>query len=153
MASRHNDDDDPFDERGILKDGRSVRVSMMDAEAVRHRLNLHDGAGHSPGHRPGFAFSDVSIGDEREQAYADYEADLTSAYKMDAGEGTREGDICTVKNAEYPNAFGSPGHLRRRNGKLVCVPDEPRSRDTMTVDQAYAQYEKELSERWKGRGL
>ena len=47
--------------------------------------------------------------DPREQAYADYEADLTSAYKMDAGEGTHEGEICTVKNAEYPNDLAVPG--------------------------------------------
>ena len=153
MPNRHNNEDDPFDERGILKDGRTVRVSMMDAEAVRQRLNLHDGKGGKPGHRPGFIISDASTRDAREQAYADYEAYLTAAYKMDAGEGTHEGDICTVKNAEYPNDFGSPGHLRKRNGKLVCVPDEPRTRDAVTADEAYAQYDKELSEQWKGGGL
>jgi hypothetical protein len=42
---------------------------------------LHDGRGNPVSRRPGFVFSDVSVRDEREQAYADYEADLTTAYK------------------------------------------------------------------------
>lgn len=65
----------------ILRDGGRVRVSLMDAEAVR----LRDGRGGSPGHRPGFAFGDAVINrHERERAYADYEADLVAAFKTDA---------------------------------------------------------------------
>ncbi len=53
----------------------------MDAQVAR----LHDGRGGSPGHQPGFAFSDAVFNrDARERAYADYERDLTSAYKNDA---------------------------------------------------------------------
>jgi hypothetical protein len=82
---RHTNDDDlnPLDENGVLKDGRSARVSLMDAVSAREhqRPHLHDGRGNPVGHRPGFVVSDASDRDEREHAYSDYEADLVSAYK------------------------------------------------------------------------
>jgi len=37
--------------------------------------------------------------------------------------GAREGDACTVRNPEYPDDQGAPGHLRSVGGQLVCVPD------------------------------
>ena len=81
----------------------------MDGQAVR----LHDGRGGPPGHRPGFVISDTVFNrDERERAYADYEADLVAAYKTDA-----------------------------RNSRLTCVPD---TRDAITIDEAYAEYCREL---------
>lgn len=93
--TRH-DDDEPFDERGILKDGRSARVPMMMRDAMsplqravaQHRLamQLHDGHGGPVGHKPGYAFStDASQNDAKEQAYAAYDAELRDAYKHPKG--------------------------------------------------------------------
>ena len=85
MKRYDNDDDDTFElspsGTRILRDGGRARVGLMDAQAVR----LHDGRGNPVGHRPGFVISGTVFNrDEREQAYADYERDLTAAYKTDA---------------------------------------------------------------------
>ena len=108
------DDDENFETTPsgvrILRDGGRARVSLMDAQAVR----LHDGRGNPVGHRPGFVISDASNRDECEQAYADYERDLTAAYKTDA-----------------------------RNGRLSGAHDQPRTRDAV-LDEILAQYVREL---------
>lgn len=95
-TTRYTIEDDPFDENGVLKDGRSARVSLMDAMSAREhqRPHLHDGRGNPVGHRPGFLVSDASVRDEREQAYADYEADLVVAYK-------RNGRLTSVPDTRY----------------------------------------------------
>jgi hypothetical protein len=116
MKRYDDDDDDNFELASggtrILRDGGRVRVGLMDAQVAR----LHDGRGGSPGHRPGFVFGDAVFNrDERERAYADYERDLTAAYKTAA-----------------------------RNGRLTCVPDQPRTRDAVTMDEILAQYGREL---------
>jgi hypothetical protein len=55
-----DDDDDAFDEAGVLKDGRSLRVplSFMDAyhRAEFNDVAVHDGLGNPAGHRPGFVY-------------------------------------------------------------------------------------------------
>jgi hypothetical protein len=141
MINKHRliADDDAFDERGILKDGRTARVPV--------RLRDY-AAGMSPvqGCKPGFRFATDSQSRQRRQAvndaYAQSEAAMCSAWKnpprglgalRDANgngngvgsggfRGQRENDICTVRGEDYPDDFGSPGVLRRRNGALVCVP-------------------------------
>jgi hypothetical protein len=37
MFKDEDDDDNPFDEHGILKDGRTIRVSLLDAMQARGR--------------------------------------------------------------------------------------------------------------------
>jgi hypothetical protein len=115
--TRH-DDDEPFDERGILKDGRSVRLPMMlrDSNISQHSLamQLHDGRGGTVGHRPGYVFStDAFLSDAKQRAYAAYEREQAEAYKhaqgwrgrLDAsGElpGTQDGQsICDAREAAY----------------------------------------------------
>jgi hypothetical protein len=64
-----------------------------------------------------------------------------------------EGDVCTVKGEEYPEAFGSPGHLRRIKGQLVCVPDDNNKTDHAISDErqrAYADYDRQLADAWRG---
>jgi hypothetical protein len=134
---RYDDDNDNLE--------LTPRVGLMDAQVAR----LHDGRGGSPGHRPGFACSDAVFNrDARESAYSDYEHDVTTAWKRDAREpgsiATQEGDLCTCRSPEYPDDFGSPGHVRWRNGRLTCVPDQPSTRDATTIDEAYAEYCREL---------
>jgi hypothetical protein len=67
----------------ILRDGGRVRVSLMDAVDARSPRRLHDGRGSALGHRPGFAFSDTSMRDERVRAYAAYEHEITTAWQRD----------------------------------------------------------------------
>ena len=81
-----------------------------------------------PGNCTGLGFATTPIAPVR-RAYADADRESTNAYKhikaSDAGQFTaaRAGDLCTVSGPEYPLDYGSPGHLRQINGKLVCVPD------------------------------
>lgn len=88
---RRDDDSDEFDERGVLKDGRRMRVPMsaMDGlprEVARHTNSLHDGSGNHQHihHMPGFIVTDALTTDERQRvrdAYDEYERDLTTAWK------------------------------------------------------------------------
>jgi hypothetical protein len=108
---RYNDDyEDAFDERGILRDGRRVRVPMqfMDSmqRAVRERFGsgpsiadshilVVDAFGKPAGHRPGPCYlripehmTDHAIAaaqdHNRAQAYADFVASLQDAWKGDS---------------------------------------------------------------------
>jgi hypothetical protein len=77
--------------------------------------------------------------------------------------GAREGDQCTVRGQEYPDSFGAPGHLERRNGRLVRVPDDADDADrdatsdsafadnqlSDATERAYAAYAAEISQRWR----
>jgi|ERR1019366_5313085 hypothetical protein len=86
------DDDDDFDENGVLRDGRSIHVPLMmcdsiQREVARHGLatRLHDGRGGPVGHRPSFVYStDASLNDAREEAYRLYDQEM--------GERWRHGD-------------------------------------------------------------
>ena len=42
MFKDEDDDDNPFDKNGILKDGRTVHVSLMDAMRARGQLADED---------------------------------------------------------------------------------------------------------------
>jgi hypothetical protein len=82
--------------------------------------------------------------------------------------GAQEGDACTVRGPEYPDDFGSPGHLQWRNGSLQCVPDDGDDGDDdidaasdssafadaqMDAEQqrelAYRDYIRDVSSRWR----
>jgi hypothetical protein len=153
---RHTNDDDALDERGILKDGHRVRVSLMDAETARRPL-LHDGRGGTPGRRPGFALTrDDSGRDALEKAYADYETHLCDAYKTkthdDEGYApSSEGCACMVQSDLYPDDFGSEGTVCEVDGVLVCKPNNQVSADdrALTVDKAYEAYDANLKDAWR----
>jgi hypothetical protein len=115
LQQQRHDDDDDFD-NGILRDGRTFRVPMRMADtAIRNR--------------PGFVTN--ATNDERQRAYDAMCADLETRYRdrspsgFGSGKlhGAQEGDICTCRGPEYPNEVGSPGHLKRIDDRLVCVPD------------------------------
>ncbi len=166
--------DSDFDELGrlrnpkeVLGDGERLKVPLRFADAADNtRRRTLDAALHRPGFRTG-TVDDAAV-DRVEDAYEEYEATLRDAWKhstddafdrwLDAvaettNEGGVEGDACTVRNAAYPDDQGSPGHLKMRNGKMVCVPDKPKSKDAATIDAreaAYQQYDEEISQRWRG---
>ena len=171
------DDDNPFDERGILKDGRTARVSFFDAAASRYQLSdaeryvMEDMAHRhaSAGNRPGFRYlatDEAKIARQRvRDAYAAYDQERELAWadpnlNSGAGErqfiGAREGDLCSRD--------GYPGRLRYTDdGDLECVLDHlSGSADHRTLDQKmqdhqlrmdeeYQAYARRKSEEWRGR--
>jgi hypothetical protein len=173
----------------ILKDGRSVRVRFRDAQAARGQAHAaHDGR--QPltdqqrrdlqGCRPGFRTLDSDTYRERKAWARDAreiaEHEMCEAWKHpplglgrlrdDNGFGSRgfvgarEGDQCTVRGQEYPDSFGAPGHLERRNGRLVCVPDDADDGDAAesafadnqlsdATERAYRDYAKRIANAWR----
>jgi hypothetical protein len=89
---------------------------------------------------------------DREQAEA-WRGNPPSGAGSGEFRGAQEGDICTVRGLDFPDDFGSPGHLRMRDGRLVCVPNEPQSAKkhdhAMTMDEVYRAYDLEISQRWR----
>jgi hypothetical protein len=118
----------------VLEDGeRLVTGGLLFMDSAQRavakqfkRTRLHDGRGNPAGHRPGYIFGLDSNDDARARAYADANAEAEAAWRtppakpLPAGaypsNGARNGDICTIN--------GAPGHLRERDGGLICVPDE-----------------------------
>jgi hypothetical protein len=151
-----DDDDDAFDERGVLKDGRSYRVTDS-LPAHYDEVRVTDGGGHSglALQRPGFRVADAgNVGkrmrDEIDAAYADVENDLTNAWKnkpptgFGSGEfiGQREGDLCTID--------GAPGRLcRDDDGELTCMADHPSGeRDARTIDERMQDHKLRMTEEY-----
>jgi hypothetical protein len=127
-----SNDDYAFDEDGCLKDGHTARfrMAMKDAMAMRDRPRVTDGFGRPPGSRPGFLISDHGR-QAKQQAYLDYENWVGNRWRDQEPNppvGAQAGDVCTVRNAEYIDHQGEPGHMRWVAGALICVPDSLRSR-------------------------
>jgi hypothetical protein len=91
-----DDDDSPLDERGILKDGRSIRVSLFDAIAARGWA--------PPDRRPGGPF----VVDSRPGAWAppDTRRPLTDAEVIDARQ--RCADAYAAYDAHDARAWQRP---------------------------------------------
>jgi len=161
MSVRYDDDDerfrDAFDEHGICRDGKGIRVrtAFRDSVSVGQRPHVTDSQGGTLGlHRPGYRIESAgNIGDqrvrddtrgERQRIYDEYDAAVSTAWQVSptgfgSGElvGQREGDLCTIN--------GFPGHLKNEKGKLQCVPDDQaRSRG-----DAYAAYDSTMQEAWR----
>jgi hypothetical protein len=142
--------------RKVLRDGGVMRVPLMlrDGQpnptlsptqhaiaASRRQLSDQELASC----RPGFRFAkDAALRDAKAKAYALYDAEIGRAYLVPEGFGgdpritgagshgaigPREGDVCQVKGPEFAASFGQPGHVRMRNGALVCVPDRDDAAD------------------------
>jgi hypothetical protein len=163
------DDLDPFDERGILKDGHSSRISMTMRDSLRNNLRITAGDGTLDGlHRPGFRVaSDASQRDGVKLALADYRDWVTTAWRgKDAGKGKiepvskitgtgsgefrseqQEGSVCTIN--------GENGYIR--NG--VCVPGQPELKPIKLdanahrsrMARVYDAYDREISNAWSMR--
>jgi hypothetical protein len=180
--SRHDDDSDPrnpFDRRGVLKDGRSFRVSatmrdsadrltdvqraVLATAAVLDGRTMIDGSLHKPGHR--FASADggvrVTVSDTRKAAYDSYEQHMSGAWRTADTEIGRPGDVCTVRNDAFPRDFGSAGHYDEDG---ICTPDRLLGGDTdetdetdetddskQTMDEVYAQHDAEQAAAWRTR--
>ena len=122
------DDDDPFDANGLLKDGRSVRISMQmrdaaladqrrgrrvkydpqgrliswEEEETDDSMTLTDGRGHRCGNRPGFLIAnDAAARSAKQRAYDSYQRDLENAWRD-----------------QPPTGFGSKGSRGPQVGDL-----------------------------------
>jgi hypothetical protein len=164
-------DEDDFDSRGILKDGRSIRTSvlLMDDDAKEKTLL----ADHAPLHvvdafgndgfalnRPGarYAAAGTKTADHArlvtakimcDRARAEWINDTVNAWRSDAAGDAKEGDVCTVRSgASRGWTEGSPGHLKMINGQLECVPDK--NQDGVDPrDAAYHAMVDELVNAWR----
>jgi hypothetical protein len=180
MTRRHEDDDDLFDENGLLKDKRSLRVPMMMRDSADdglsdlqrsvcdHYAPLHvvDAFGNSglALQRPGARYLAAGEGTvdhatilaqerNRTEARDDYIRETSDAWRNPPViRDAQEGDVCTVRSGASRGWIeGSPGHLKMINGKLECVPDE--LQDGMDArDAAYDAMVAELTSAWKGGG-
>ena len=108
---RHLADDD-FDEHGVLKDGGRYRVPMRMMDSAKP---MADGLS-PPAHWNGWRLSESLLNDSKRQRdlellYAERDAATENAWREDFPNAS-EGDVCTVRGADYPNDIGSPGHLR-----------------------------------------
>jgi hypothetical protein len=87
---RPNDDDDEryidaVDERGLLRDGKAIRVGLMMADAARRSHPfLHDGYGGPIGGKPGYILSDAGQA-IRDEAYRQSVVELGNAWRQPAG--------------------------------------------------------------------
>jgi len=146
-------DDDPIGPDGLLRDGHRLRVRMTarDGATVRGQVasrHVHDGRHSEFGlNKPGPRYNDAidtskiarayeaMVRDGEERWRAGPGSQDASALGTEYAEG-REGDPCTVRaGAAEGHLEGSPGHLGRVDGKLVCVPDKRRT-DSMSATDA-----------------
>jgi hypothetical protein len=118
--------DDAFDERGILKDGRSVRVPLMltDAEPVRSPIYLSDG---SPApapllHRPSqVRLSDAQI-DIRKRALAERSARLRDAWRG-SPMAPDDDDVFDLASRIAPMLGLAPPHRNVTRSPMDADPD------------------------------
>jgi hypothetical protein len=54
-----------------------------------------------------------------------------------------------VKNAEYPNDFGSPGHIKRVGSKIICVPDRRDRPDPASDAQRVADHQRTMADEYR----
>ncbi len=154
----HDVDEDEALVDGVLKDGYAIHTPIFAMDSVQRAISrngLHDGHGGTPFHRPGYIVdaSDTDADERRRQMYATYDAEKAAEYLGGGGEGSVENAVCTVRNPQYPRAQGAPGHIRRVDGKLICVPDELQrdalpARDGNMAD-VYAAYDARIREMWR----
>jgi hypothetical protein len=150
--ARVHHDDDAFDERGILRDGRSFRVTNMCAlDSLGRAVSLdYSGAGN----RPGFRFADLGLSAKRAKqgVYQQYDAEVSRAYLTPTGagergqpRGAREGDACMTGGHDR-------GHLQTVGGQQRYVPDKVADATTITDERAaaYAEYREYLRTAWRG---
>ncbi len=169
FKQRKRGDDNDDDAHRILADGERMRVPMFAMDSVQRSVaqHFHDGHGNRDlvGHRPGFVMDAHDARDAVKEAYRLRDEADANAWRTGGVEG-REGAVCTVRNGEYPEHFGSPGRIV--DG--VCTPleliDEGELRDMLplrdglTLDQlqlahkertarAYQAYDEELRNTWR----
>jgi hypothetical protein len=127
-----------FDNRGILRNGFTMRVplTVRDSITARH-ARITDGTDNPFAlNKPGFR---VRAGDTRQKvadAYADYEDTLVDAYRC--GEGERDG------SETFGNASTNRESLPRHRADSQMVQDHQ-----ARMNKLYADRDRELSDKWR----
>lgn len=149
--NRHYQNIDDDEDRRIVRDGEFVRVPLHLMDATQramhdHFFTMHDGAGNTPGHRPGYVMNDArddAMRDAKQTAYDEYQRDLCNAWR-----GTIDARKVTQRDPR--------GRLLSTFEEI----DDALSRDGMTIDQisrdhqqrmssAYQQYDEQLRNAWR----
>ena len=175
-----------YDQHGSVVQARVPMMLRDSADANRREVqaaikadrqrDVVDAAGGTAGlHRPGPRFaSDASARDAAEQAYTQMVADSSDAWRRGPGGhqdasalgteyvGGQPGSPCTVRAGSAEGYLeGSPGHLARIGGELMCVPDQqtPRRADSVSAtdaeaikEAAYRHRVADGQEAWKNSG-
>jgi hypothetical protein len=150
-----DDDDDAFDENGILRDGARWRVPMRMMDSFQRDVAKHFS-------QPGFTRGPTTVRDTRNTLYDEYDSQISSLWKnppTGAGShgqrGPQVGTICTVKGGGGDlGPEGAPGHWTRAGDELICIADD-RVTDRNTadhaavMDQRYAAYDADLANAWR----
>jgi hypothetical protein len=148
MIDDEDDDDSPFDRNGILKDGRSIRVSFFDAMRARqpedHEVIVNRGFAMQDS-RPGGPWTApdrrgaVELGDARqrlEDAYRAYDEADANAWRNPPSGPCLQSDASgefgrDIPEGAYPLSAGEgtrctingqDGRLARKGNWLVCEP-------------------------------
>jgi hypothetical protein len=157
MRFQDEENEDDFDEKGLLRDGHTYRIPhhMQDslsraiADHIEHNKKVADAfALNKPGYRflGGRGVGDALLAKgamiDRQEAYDAYEHSINNAWR---DWGARPGDVCMTNSKR-------PGHL---NDNLECVADN--SDDAMDslkdtakdAANAYQDYARDMGDAWK----
>jgi hypothetical protein len=166
--------DEAFDERGLLRDGKSFRVKMGDslsslqravAAAARNKPRITDGYGNSGLNlqRPGFRLQQAQAHDTRQQqivedSYRAYDKRMTFAHRLHdgetlcsrcGGEGYINGEECEACNGEGT----IDDDEQADNGGSGYGSTNEGGFDSRTVDRRSAEYDaydNQLRDAWRG---
>jgi hypothetical protein len=157
--------DDAFDEDGILKDGRTVRVSMRMRDQMRARdadksqdakpafTDGHNLVDPAAGLRPGYRMPVVQGRSHVHDAYAKADCRARNQYKV--RDGATQCPDCDgegyIDGAECETCYGS-GVVSDAKAKTFCSGNEGRRNEdsrSVTRDQAYRDYDQALSSAWQ----
>ena len=134
----HDQDPELYDERGLLRDGKSLRVSLMMrdsmsemqrtiAEDKARRVQFGDGSDDFARHKPGQRFSTDRAANDASVA------ELQDAWRT------------PVKNVSDRDVSARPAHR-----PAIAVSDADFAHCQAVRDAAYEQSVKELEDAWKG---
>jgi hypothetical protein len=142
MARHEDEDEDAFDERGLLKDGHTTRVSLMMkdgmtdvqraiAQDAATRRGFDDSAAR---HQPGPVYCDAAGLERKARAYAEMCDDLQNAWR-------------NPPPLVAPAAAAAPP-LRRDTAPARPVYDAAEARRIKAA--AYAEMVADMTSAWKG---
>jgi hypothetical protein len=126
-------DDDDLDERGLLRDGRRLRIRVADDETVEDDEDddfvevenyVTDAFGRPAGHRPGYVFASDDAAQQRlDDAYAAHDAWLRDAWRNPGSEQAGDASANSARTGDAAQ---------------------------QSLDAAYAEAERVLTNAWRG---
>jgi hypothetical protein len=120
-------------EGDTLQDGERIRVGMTFMDSVQKNVAARFKRSITEGHRPGFVGNDSGT-DAKTRALDAANREAENAWKTPAtvyADAAKAGDVCKID--------GRDGHLRERDGGLLCVPDGDGTDDAVRIGDAREQ--------------